>query len=440
MHFALMGAFLGGFSANALEFGKMGNRASTMGNAGVALKGQYFGTYYNPALLGATNNVALALTTGFGVQQENVGRLISGFKNITSLADSFKSVNTSNPKSVRELYEKAKDLDDILTRNYINANANIGATFEFSPAFIRGVVGSFGASYYSNLQIGASVDLGSLPSDIVVKTSNNNYVALHSNGKTSSSDANAYKNTALGKLQEQSQYGDVKVYNFIFTEIPVSYSYTFYFLDSMLTIGANAKYQKATFIQQGDTKNNSKDDVKISFPDTSDFTKSITDLINKEGKSGFNADIGVLYGLDLPVVSGVNIGLVAKNIIPQNYSFEKQKLIIKPQYRAGVAINQGIISAALDVDLMPNEVIAFSSKKNLSQQIGTGVNIDLGIIDMRLGGFYDVRANSGIVLTGGLGLFGIIDAGVQVATSADRFGQKPIPRYFSFQLEGGFRF
>ena len=75
-------------SANALEFGGVGNVSAGMGGAGVALKQSQWALYYNPALLGVVNKSSFAYSFGAGYKETNLlGAASIDTNNITKMYD-----------------------------------------------------------------------------------------------------------------------------------------------------------------------------------------------------------------------------------------------------------------------------------------------------------------------------------------------------------------
>lgn len=75
-HLALSAVLLG-VSAQALEFGQMGNISAGIGGAGVALKNSQWALYYNPALLGMNKKSGFAYSFGVGYKETNLSRAAS---------------------------------------------------------------------------------------------------------------------------------------------------------------------------------------------------------------------------------------------------------------------------------------------------------------------------------------------------------------------------
>ena len=94
-----LSSMLLGISAQALEFGQMGNISAGIGGAGVALKNSQWALYYNPALLGMNKKSGFAYSFGVGYKETNLTRAASiDIDNLQSmpnkLADLFSGATT----------------------------------------------------------------------------------------------------------------------------------------------------------------------------------------------------------------------------------------------------------------------------------------------------------------------------------------------------------
>ncbi|MGX2971467.1 conjugal transfer protein TraF [Helicobacter sp. T3_23-1059] len=84
-------------SANALEFGGVGNVSAGMGGAGVALKQSQWALYYNPALLGVVNKSSFAYSFGAGYKETNLlGAASIDTNNIEKMGNQLSSLFSSN--------------------------------------------------------------------------------------------------------------------------------------------------------------------------------------------------------------------------------------------------------------------------------------------------------------------------------------------------------
>lgn len=94
-----LSSMLLGISAQALEFGQMGNISAGIGGAGVALKSSQWALYYNPALLGMNKKSGFAYSFGVGYKETNLTRAasidIDNLQNMPNkLADLFSGATT----------------------------------------------------------------------------------------------------------------------------------------------------------------------------------------------------------------------------------------------------------------------------------------------------------------------------------------------------------
>ena len=301
-------------------------------------------------------------------------------KNIDKLNPT--NTNTSNPS-----------LKDILSQNYSNLTSQNGISFQFSPAWIRGSFGSLAFSYFASF-----------------------YSNISASSKISKSDT--------------QEVGSLISSNLLLQEIPISYAYTFFFKNSNLNIGANFKYMNAIFYQEQNSIN-----ANTNIQQT---IKNIRTHLSSNNVSNFGLDLGISYNIDLPKFQYLTFGAVAKNINYPSFKFDGTKIIIKPQYRVGIAYNHPLVTFSVDADILPNEIFTFSDSKQFSQMIGAGLKFDLKVVDMRIGAAKDLRQDNGMILTTGINVLGFLDIAFQIGTKAT--SNSYTPRYMALQVGGSFSF
>ena len=138
-------------------------------------------------------------------------------------------------------------------------------------------------------------------------------------------------------------------------------------------------------------------------------------------------------------IGDFSVGLVGKNLNnPSLKLSEDKRLYLNPQVRAGLGYKLGIFHLAFDADLLPNNTLAYAAPK--SQMVGGGMMVDLRFMDLRIGAMYDVKNvfNDGLILTGGINLFGFLDIAVQSGLKLANIGPVPLPSNFALKIGGGF--
>ncbi|WP_104697246.1 MULTISPECIES: conjugal transfer protein TraF [unclassified Helicobacter] len=422
-----------------LDFGNMGNTSISMGGAGVALQSSAFGAYYNPALISIDNKVRFGFTLGGRYQQKNIDRLIKfDFKGMLNNANSIQigsqnsqtlQINEDNKTKLTKLYGDFSTLMDIFEQNHLSFTSQNGISLQISPAAMRGTFGSLAISYFASLYSNISAGTSFSGKDLIIKTNGNAYYKVDSSGNVSASDENSYKNSVLGAI-EGDKIGHIATHNLLLSEVPITYARTFFFSNSNLDIGINLKYMNAILFEREITI---KKDTNINQIVSSFKTQS-----GLKSSHGFGVDLGITYGIDLPKFRYLTFGFVAKNINTPTFKFSNTKVSIKPQYRVGFAYNQPYVTIAFDADILPNEMFAYSDKKQYSQMIGGGLKFDLKAVDMRVGMMKDIRQDNGLIITSGLNILGIFDIAFQVGTKAETGSY--MPRYMAVQVGGGFSF
>lgn len=139
--------------------------------------------------------------------------------------------------------------------------------------------------------------------------------------------------------------------------------------------------------------------------------KLLDTLINAQGaeieldkdvkkESAFNFDVGVTkaYG------DSMKAGLVIKNAIGKDFTTQLgNKIELKPQARLGVSHHTNWTTVGLDVDLTKNKPIAPGFDKE-TQFVGIGAELDVWLVQLRLGYRHDLTGNYDGMPSVGLGL------------------------------------
>lgn len=137
------------------------------------------------------------------------------------------------------------------------------------------------------------------------------------------------------------------------------------------------------------------------------------------GEIDYN-DFNIDFGLAKDFGNGWRTGLVAKNLISEDYLTANNNVVkIEPQLRVGVAKSGENWTLATDIDLIENEPAGFESK---SQFIGVGGEISFfGWLDLRAGYQHNMSDSNDSMPTLGLGISpGWFHADISVAGNDDQ--------------------
>ena len=318
--------------------------------------------------------------------------------------------------------EKAmKDLaiiQEVLRRNNFSISSQDGLVLQLAP---RGETGGFAMGLFASIFGNASASFDPKKNQIIIPNGNNAYLELgiHDGGVSVSK-------TTAQNFNDKSMFSPTAKHHLItrgiaVVEIPVGYGHSFDVGAGEISIGGVLKYIQGIgydISQVGafDTL------TKIQFPNLPTVSQNI------------GIDLGFLYS-----IGDFSVGLVGKNLNnPSLKLSEDKRLYLNPQVRAGLGYKLGIFHLAFDADLLPNNTLAYAAPK--SQMVGGGMMVDLRFMDLRIGAMYDVRNtfNDGLILTGGINLFGFFDIAVQSGLKLSNIGSVPLPSNFALKIGGGF--
>ncbi|MDO7253259.1 conjugal transfer protein TraF [Helicobacter cappadocius] len=410
---------LGTFFSNvaALEFGGMGNVSAGMGGAGVALSSSPYGIYYNPALLSADNKTKFGYSIGVQYRQKNIDKLANvDFRNIASSPESLESFK------------------DILTDNNLSIISQNGIVFQLSSSVIREEFGVVSLAYFGSAYANLSVATDPDRMDLIVQDGAN-YHKLITNGMggydsvpTTQADYQAH---SLVYALQQGNVHKLVTSTFVLSEIPIAYAKTLYLENSNLNFGVALKLMNGVF---------SVDNIYLGNSFSQDNFKNPFSKGSYESSTNFGVDLGMMYEIDFPKFRYLTLGIVAKNVNSPIFKYSTENIMIKPQYRIGIAYNERYFTLALDADILPNDMLNFSYEKQQSQMIGGGVKFDLKYVDLRAGLMKDIRQDDGVILTGGINILGLFDISIQTGTKIGEAKGYKIPRYLDLKLGGSFSF
>lgn len=326
-------------------------------------------------------------------------------------------ISLSDNADLNRAIKDISTIQDTLKRNDFSLMSQNGIVLQLAP---RDNVGGFGMGIFLNAFASGSASFDENHNKIIVQ-SGGNYVELGiGNGDItlSKSDENNYKSSSIFSPDAKHH---INAAGLAIVEVPVGYGHSFDVGAGALSIGATIKYLQG--IGYSISQNVAIDSIsKIKIPNTPIFSQN------------FGLDIGALY-----TIGGFSTGIVAKNINNPSFKISSDRTFyLDPQVRAGVAYEWGILNLAFDADLLPNNTLSYTSPKN--QMIGGGVMFDFKYFDFRAGAMYDIRntTDEGVILTGGINLFGFLDIAVQSGLKTITYDKYKIPNHFSIKVGGGF--
>ena len=317
--------------------------------------------------------------------------------------------------------EKAmKDLtiiQEVLRRNNFSISSQDGLVLQLAP---KGEMGGFAMGLFASIFGNVSASFDPQKNQIIIPNGTD-YLSLgiHDGGvsvdKVNKSD-----------FDNKSMFSATAKHHLItrgiaVVEIPVGYGHSFDVGVGEISIGGTLKYIQGIgydISQVGafDTL------TKIQFSNLPTVSQNI------------GIDLGFLYS-----IGDFSVGLVGKNLNnPSLKLSQNKKLYLNPQLRAGLGYKLGIFHLAFDADLLPNNTLAYAAPK--SQMVGGGMMVDLRFMDLRIGAMYDMKNtfNDGLILTGGINLFGFFDIAVQSGLRLANIGSVPLPSNFALKIGGGF--
>ena len=322
-----------------------------------------------------------------------------------------------------------KDLDtlfEVLKNNNMNVISQSGIVFQLSSETMQEKFGSLAVGLFNTAQAGVSLVGDSSKMRLIFGKDNDFYELVVKSGgytlKTAQKD-DYDKFSILKSVQDGNAH---KVVSSVFnlTELPVGYAYRTNFGNSELSIGLAGKFMLGTSLYH-------EQFLGTNLQFNTDFASNI------QYNTTFGIDLGTYYGYNIGDSGQFGVGFVAKNINTPTFN-TAPTVAIKPQYRAGIAYNGKRFSLAFDADVLPNEVLTYSQYGLYSQMIGGGFKLDYRFVDVRGGVAYDLRRDTGAILTAGVNILGLIDIAAEVGTTwVDYFGTTA-PKYANVRVGGSF--
>lgn len=324
-----------------------------------------------------------------------------------------------------------KDLDtlfEVLKNNNMNVISQSGIVFQLSSETMQEKFGSLAVGLFNTTQAGVSLVGDKSRMRLIFGDANGYYELITKPGgytlKTATKDD--YEKFSILQSVEKGDAHKVVSSVFNLTELPVGYAYRFNFDNSELSIGVAGKLMLGASLYH-------EQFLGSNLQFNTNFASNI------QYNTTFGVDVGSYYGYNIGDSGQFGVGFVAKNINTPTFRFDTAPTIsIKPQYRAGIAYNGKRFSLAFDADVLPNEVLTYSQYGLHSQMIGGGFKLDYRFVDVRGGVAYDLRRDTGAILTAGVNILGLIDIAAEVGTTwVDYFGTTA-PKYANVRVGGSF--
>lgn len=324
-----------------------------------------------------------------------------------------------------------KDLDtlfEVLRNNNMNVISQSGIVFQLSNETIQEKFGSLAVGLFNTTQAGVSLVGDKSRMRLIFGDTAAYYeLIVKQDGYTlKEASKEDYEKFSILPSIEQGNAHKIVSSAFNLLEIPVGYAYRFNFDNSELSIGVAGKLMLGASLYH-------EQFLGSNLQFNTNFASNI------QYNTTFGIDLGTYYGYNLSDSGQLGVGFVAKNINTPTFRFDTAPTIsIKPQYRAGIAYNGKRFSLAFDADVLPNEVLTYSQYGLYSQMIGGGFKLDYKFIDVRGGVAYDLRRDTGAILTAGVNILGFIDIAAEVGTKwVDYFGITA-PKYANVRIGGSF--
>ncbi|WP_104695889.1 conjugal transfer protein TraF [Helicobacter salomonis] len=448
-------------SLGALEFGGMGNTSFAMGGAGVALEDSTWGLYYNPALLDIDDRTKFGYSFGVGLSSKNILPLASkalqisqdtSVQNLDSLGlkdliDAQRgqlphvspggslTISGNSSPAARNAIELVNSVSNLLKLNGLSLRSQNGLVLQIHPKIksVKGGIGTFGVALFASAFAGASAVLNPRYNQAIVDTGQfgmpYGYVKIDASSNsltfTRSSQA-AFNNTSMLSPQATTAAG---VRALVLGSLPVGYAKGFDFKKfGKLSAGVTFKYIYSVsygFSMRGPLNGfiNS-----ISHKDILSFDNN--SLVRQ---SHFGLDLGLAYR-----VYGFSVGFVGKYLnAPKIRYNDGYSLRIDPQVRMGLGYRWKWLSLAWDVDLTSNKTLML---EKYSRMMGGGIMTHLKWLAVKFGAMGNIAPNGlhqGIILTGGMRFFKVLDISVQSGLQTTAFNGIKIPNYLAIKLGGG---
>lgn len=399
---------------------------------------------YQQQHAGSTNHSQLASALSNAVQNSNMSQdqknIFKDFADSVDWSDfdvsngkiTHVSIKSGSNGALDSAMQDLNTLYEVLKNNGVNLRSQSGIVYQLSNKTLQDKFGSIAIGLFNTTQAGVSLVADSNRMRLIFGDSDGYYeLEVTDNGYIiRESTANDYRQHSILQSIEDGNAHKVASSVFNLIELPVGYAYNFNFSNkSNLSIGITTKFMLGTSIYSEQYLNRS---LAFQF-NVKDFTS------NSEHSMAFGIDVGAYYGYNLSEHGELGVGFVVKNLNSPIFKFDNaQQVVIKPQYRAGLAYNGKRFSLAFDADILPNEVLNYSNGALFSQMVGGGFKIDYSAFDIRGGLAYDLKQDNGVIFTVGVNVLGFIDIAAEAGTKwVDYFGVVE-PKYANVRIGGSF--
>lgn len=324
-----------------------------------------------------------------------------------------------------------KDLDtifEVFRDNNINLISQNGFVMQFSSETLKEKYGSMAIGIFNTAQSGVSLAANKEKVRLIFGDSQGYYeLKITDSGYTlQKSDKNTHDKYSLMKAVDDGNEHKIVSSAVTITELPIGYAYNFDFGKYNLSLGVALKAMLGTSLYHEQFLNA-----------TMRFDSDLSNKIQYSGSAGL--DIGAFYSYKMTNEQGMSLGIVVKNINSPTFKFDTApQIVIKPQYRAGVAYNGKWFSLAFDADILPNERLNYSNDGLYSQVVGGGFKLDYRIVDIRGGVSYDFRQDNGIIFTTGMNILGFLDIVAELGTKWVNYFGYNAPKYANVRIGGSF--
>ncbi|MFC3848447.1 conjugal transfer protein TraF [Helicobacter baculiformis] len=440
-------------SMGALEFGQMGDTSFAMGGAGVALENSAWGLYYNPALLDVDARSKLGYSFGVSLGSKNILPLISAARQSSQALSSLDigSLLTQNNlqfpltfsanqgSSAQAVIKMANAAKNFLSLNGVQLDSQNGLVLQIHPRLkSRREIGTFAVGIFASGFIGAGVQIDPKYNQLILKASipqippkaGNNLQYLSAGISptnitfSQSSEQNFNSSSMFSPNAQHSTTARVLALG----SVPFGYAKGINFgRFGMLSIGADARYIYS--LSYGMSVKGNLD----SLINNTSNTISGLNFNNLMHQNHFGLDLGMVYR-----IKGVSVGLVGKYLNAPKISYsDGLALRIEPQVRMGLGWRWKWLNLAWDLDLTSNKTLI---PNIVSQMTGGGLMASFRWFALKFGAMGNLAKKSlhqGVILTGGVRLFKILDVSIQSGLQTTLFNGVKIPNYMALRIGGG---
>ncbi|WP_104750197.1 conjugal transfer protein TraF [Helicobacter cynogastricus] len=457
----------------ALEFGQMGNTSFGMGGAGVALEDSAWGLYYNPALLDVDARSKLGYSFGADIGSKNILPLFSaassgglGGLDVESLLTTHQSeitniilhhqgsvtFNADEGQGIKGVIGLVNAASNLIKSNGVFLNSQNGLVIQVHPRVKRrGGIGTFAFGVFASGFIGASLKVDpqynqfikdiplptpsvpGVPQGVGMGGGVNGplyfRVGATSNSLTlTASSQQSFNNSSL--FSPNAQHA-LALRALVLGSVPFGYAKGFNLKKAgKLSVGIDARYIYAMGYALS-----AKGSLNTIIDQGSQLVGELTsfNMNSIARQSTFGIDVGLAYR-----IKGVSVGLVGKYLNAPKINFNNgSSMRIDPQVRMGLGYRWKWLSLAWDLDLTSNQTMMLGK---YSRMTGGGIMAHFKWFGLKFGAMGNIAKeglHQGIILTGGIRLFKVLDISIQSSLQTASVGGIKLPNYMAVRLGGG---